>query len=384
VPTNLACVFGMANSVTADRLISGIYDAIPPERGWQDCLDDFVRAVGGHSGTILWREGMGPPVLTATSGIDMLNHVDRYLKEFEALNPFHTFFASQTPGDLAAVGPRAFSKQYLKSTYFNEWAKPQGIGDLLAGHLVRGPSAHCWLSVRRDYKRGPYSAGELSLARDVAPHLVRALKLWARLRSIRGEGTPAAAALDAFACAVIVVDAEARILHTNRLAEALLSQQKTLVTLRGQVAAPRHDETTALRAAIRLAAHKTFHDQREGVVAVHNDDQELSIVHVIPLSADGRWGGLGNRAAIVGLFVADRGRGQLRALGAFISCYRLTPMEGRVLAQILTGGGLTKVAEDLAISVTTARSHLQQVFAKTGASKQAELVRMYFQVTVSL
>ncbi len=56
--------------------------------------------------------------------------------------------------------------------------------------------------------------------------------------------------------------------------------------------------------------------------------------------------------------------------------YRLTPAEAR-LAQALSGGeALAEAASRFAITAATARSQLKAIFAKTGATRQADLVRL--------
>ncbi len=55
------------------------------------------------------------------------------------------------------------------------------------------------------------------------PHLTRSLKIWARIQSVRLTNSSLAVALDLLNYSVIIVDAEARILHANRSAEQLLS-----------------------------------------------------------------------------------------------------------------------------------------------------------------
>ena len=42
----------------------------------------------------------------------------------------------------------------------------------------------------------------------------------------------------------------------------------------------------------------------------------------------------------------------------------------------LRGAGLRPIAEELAVSVSTVRIHLQRVFEKTGTHRQAALVRL--------
>jgi hypothetical protein len=58
----------MSKRVTVEQLVAGVYDSVSPEGDWQACLTDYVQAVGGHSGTIVWRQGHRPLVELATSG----------------------------------------------------------------------------------------------------------------------------------------------------------------------------------------------------------------------------------------------------------------------------------------------------------------------------
>ena len=56
--------------------------------------------------------------------------------------------------------------------------------------------------------------------------------------------------------------------------------------------------------------------------------------------------------------------------------YGLTAAEARVALLTLRGAGLRPIAEELAVSVSTVRIHLQRVFDKTGTHRQAALVRL--------
>lgn len=56
--------------------------------------------------------------------------------------------------------------------------------------------------------------------------------------------------------------------------------------------------------------------------------------------------------------------------------YKLTMAELRVLFAIVDVGGVPEVAEVLGIAATTVKTHLGNVFAKTGANRQADLVKL--------
>jgi DNA-binding CsgD family transcriptional regulator len=56
--------------------------------------------------------------------------------------------------------------------------------------------------------------------------------------------------------------------------------------------------------------------------------------------------------------------------------YKLTPSEMRVLMMIVQIGGVPEIAPVLGIAEATAKTHLQRVFEKTGAKRQADLVKL--------
>jgi DNA-binding CsgD family transcriptional regulator len=61
---------------------------------------------------------------------------------------------------------------------------------------------------------------------------------------------------------------------------------------------------------------------------------------------------------------------------AIAKAYRLTPTELRTLMAIAEIGGVPQVAEALGISETTVKFHLRGVYAKTGSTRQADLVKL--------
>ncbi len=64
-----------------------------------------------------------------------------------------------------------------------------------------------------------------------------------------------------------------------------------------------------------------------------------------------------------------------RKLGEVAEACGLTPTEERMLALIVEGLDTIIAAKRLGIAPTTARTHLQRLFAKTGTARQSELVR---------
>jgi DNA-binding NarL/FixJ family response regulator len=56
--------------------------------------------------------------------------------------------------------------------------------------------------------------------------------------------------------------------------------------------------------------------------------------------------------------------------------FKLTPMELRVLIAVVEVGGVPEVATALGVAVTTIKTHVSRLFEKTGACRQADLVKL--------
>jgi len=61
--------------------------------------------------------------------------------------------------------------------------------------------------------------------------------------------------------------------------------------------------------------------------------------------------------------------------------YHLTEAEAEVALHVMHGADLKQISEELSISLTTVRTHLQHVFDKTDTHRQAELVRLLLVLT---
>jgi DNA-binding NarL/FixJ family response regulator len=63
--------------------------------------------------------------------------------------------------------------------------------------------------------------------------------------------------------------------------------------------------------------------------------------------------------------------------------YSLTTAEKNVLSAVMDSGGVRAVASALKISEATVKTHLQNIFGKTGARRQIDLVKLVIAVSAS-
>ena len=75
-------------------------------------------------------------------------------------------------------------------------------------------------------------------------------------------------------------------------------------------------------------------------------------------------------------FLTDPSRPLEAAPELLSRSYGLTAAEARAAVAATAAGSLEEIAETLSLSISTVKSHLQQVYAKTGVRGRAELVRL--------
>jgi len=66
---------------------------------------------------------------------------------------------------------------------------------------------------------------------------------------------------------------------------------------------------------------------------------------------------------------------------AFAAAFNLTPAEIRTLERLLGGSSPAEIADELGVALPTVRTHLSNIFAKTGTARQLDLVLMAVQLT---
>ena len=76
------------------------------------------------------------------------------------------------------------------------------------------------------------------------------------------------------------------------------------------------------------------------------------------------------------LLVSDPDLAVNPAANMLASLYKLSPAEAQLAAALASGANVTDYAEVRELSLNTVRTQLNQILAKTGTHRQAELVKL--------
>jgi DNA-binding CsgD family transcriptional regulator len=105
-------------------------------------------------------------------------------------------------------------------------------------------------------------------------------------------------------------------------------------------------------------------------------DGECHVAHVLPLTSGARRRAGMAYTAAAAVFVRKAALETPSPPEVIGRTYKLTPTELRVLLAIVEVGGVPEVAAALGVADSTIKTHLGRLFEKTGAGRQADLVKL--------
>jgi len=242
--------------------------------------------------------------------------------------------------------------------------------------LMYEPTFFSGFGVGRHERQGIITEREIQLGKLLLPHLRRAVTISKVLDARTIAGARMAETLDALRCAVVLTNERGNILHANHSAEHMLCEGGPIRNAKGILQATAPSAASELRAALALAARNEASIGKTGLaIRLTEPSMPPIFAHVLPLTGSDFRTRL-QPAAVAAVFIGAPADEQDGA-DAVAAAFGLTPAETRVLASLFAGRTLAETAATLGIAATTAKTHLEHIFLKTGVTRQAELMRLW-------
>jgi DNA-binding CsgD family transcriptional regulator/PAS domain-containing protein len=360
-------------------LISLIYDCtIEPDR-WPETMHAICDDLGCFLGAIY-------RVDLESSRVSFLQQWNAQPEKLALLEKYAADLAriyqtTQAVRGLEVDEPLVLSRHvsreaWIQTHYYTDWAKPRGVCDSIQTIVLREPRRVGIFAANRHETVGPASDREIAILRLLAPHIRRAVTIGDLMDLKKVEAQVLGSTLDHFAAGVIVVAEGNRILHANHAAQRMFAAGSPVRSLNGRLAARGPRAGAELAKAIDLARRNESGIGATGIgVPLADETGEPAVAHVLPLAR----GDLRTRLmpqATAAVFVTRIGQAPAAKIDAVAATFGLTPAETRVLERLLRDMSLVEAARALGIAETTAKTHLSRIFAKTGVSRQPELVAL--------
>jgi len=212
------------------------------------------------------------------------------------------------------------------------------------------------------------------LSPEIDQHFATARRLHEETTRLIGSTETLASVHDQLAQGALVVDRDGILLRTNARAAQLLSAGDGLMLDGNRVRATHAHDDTELQRAIARAATR----------AAREDDLEITFVRVARAGKDPflvlalPTGGPGLRffedGLPVTLLVIEPDAAMVPAADTLRVLYGFTAREAEFAALLIHGLSVKDAAASLDVSMTTVRTFLSQIIAKTDSHSQAELM----------
>jgi DNA-binding CsgD family transcriptional regulator len=194
-----------------------------------------------------------------------------------------------------------------------------------------------------------------------------------------------AGAVSQLSVASIILDEQGRLLTTNAVGRALLDQGEGISLRDGRL----HIEGRDINKELQLALATIIKAQQRGETSVVRalrvprpaGRSDLGLV-IRPVPAS-QWSE-GQSSPSAAVFISDPDLHESTSRQILGELFALTPAEANLATLLARGLSLAQVSSTQSISQHTARAQLKSIFAKTGVSRQAELVRLVLKSVASL
>ena len=208
----------------------------------------------------------------------------------------------------------------------------------------------------------------------VAPHARRALLVNKAIDATAHEASTFADILNGLSAAIFLVDASCRIIHANTAGHDIVGAGDILRSVNGKLVGRDAQVNQTLHKALagggRIATEAACI-----ALPMIGIDGERYVAHLLPLTAAARSATGAAYKSVAALFVRKVAM-EMAGSEIIARSFDLTPAEFRVMVSIVDVGGVPETAAALGVAESTVKTHLYRVFAKTGANRQADLVKI--------
>jgi DNA-binding CsgD family transcriptional regulator len=259
----------------------------------------------------------------------------------------------------------------IRTPFYNELLVRYGLDRMNILCCNRNDTDIEVLSLWNGVKQGLPDTDTVAVLESLIPHIQTAMQLRRRLTSAATAQVFSETVLDALSLPAFLVDRTGKIHHLNRLAFTYLNEPKSLCIQQGRLAATIPSDTAALTQLIAQAAtpHPRITEAPAGGAL------KLGRLNVTAVPAPHNNSALGKDSYAI-VFVSDPAAPIRSRAEIMRQLYRLTPAETRLADRLLQGIELRDVAQQLDITIETARFRLKQIFSKTSTRRQSELLRL--------
>lgn len=365
--------------------IEHIYDAAIESSRWQFALDALAKQADARACALLMRDfGEMPYSITALSSVyvdlfksdagkyyvDHLSHYETQQWEVISRLPVKNICRDEEMGIVAGVLDQRPDYKFLRRLC--------GIHRRVAYRLNQNKGWFDGMTVGFGAGADYVPVNRIEAIKPLLPHLAKSVELGRTFSALKAKYNAVLTMLDQINIGIILALGSGEILLANSEAERILSMEDGLErTTRAKIACQSSDQTEELNFFVGETAATAA---GEGVTAQrHMAIERPSGKHAFMVEVTPVRDGLDElnvqlRGAMV--VVIDPDRTEDLKIKKFTDLYGLTKAESNVCDLLIKGKSAIEIAEVRSTAISTSKSQIKAVYAKTGINRRGDLIRL--------
>jgi DNA-binding CsgD family transcriptional regulator/PAS domain-containing protein len=366
------------DGISAQKLsdaIGTIYDCALDPQGWSNAIQQIVELCESSAG------GMCIHDLRNVEDVHLFEI--GYTKEFSQLiqkhyqqSPFATASIVNEVGHVYTLATICPDHELFESRFYHAVLKPYGLLDYIGLNALRTGGRVASVHASRTGSAPRYGRRQIGIFNLLSPHICRTLAISDALDIKTLNSEMLEATLDALIAGVYLLARDGRVVYMNDTAQRQIRTGNALRIANNRLLPTDREARDSLFKAIDDIARDEVVIRAGESFAIPDAECAGYLATLLRLDRGSRQSIMAPFAASVAVFVQEPAKLPMMPGEAFAKLYRLTGGELRVLIALAQGLGGKEAADMLGIGEPTVRTHLQNIFSKTGTSRQADVLRL--------
>jgi DNA-binding CsgD family transcriptional regulator len=355
------------------QLIAPFYEAVLDDKHWEPALAGLCRAFGSKGVSLLAQHRVTGRVHIALSHGVPEDALLAYEKGPSGLDPLRRYTLANPHCELIYEYLHTPEHEIDNSTFHRLMERRSGIRYRVCAKLFEADDVTAFVALQRTRDQGHPDNRLLSSCMRIVPHLARAVRIAHRLDDLALTANTTMQALGDLPIGILVIDKTGAVSYLNGAAAAVIEAGDALaIGATGLVALRKVDNEQLQR---ELANAFDFRAPAgSGMALRRKSGKRPYAVQLVP--ASDRYAVFAGTGPRVIMFVTDPERSTKTPDEWLQRLFGLTRRQAQLANHLADGLVLAEASAIMGITEKTARSHLEEVFGKTGTRRQSELVRL--------
>ena len=358
------------------KIISCIYDAALDPELWENVIQQM-------SITFKADQGYMRVINTKSSHVQ---HVYAHNKDAQWEKPYKDYYIHKDPwlndilkskeSFISCTHHYLSNKEYEALEFHRDFVVPQKTHYGMGGKIHIKNNLESFLGLNRDKKRQGFEDEYLDALRSFTPHIQKALLINQKTQHDNLKHNLLSDALNQINSPLLLVNKNGGILFINSQAEQLIELRTDISIKNNHLALSSPLDHKKLGKLIHQATGKD-NSIRQGRAMCFTDSTSNSSISILVSPINPQIVHIDTQSNENILLALSTHQDQKSlSVELLTGLYNLTPAEARLTANLCQGLSLDEISEKLELSKNTLKSQLRSTFAKTGVSRQAELMRL--------